>query len=429
LSFSSSSSHKSRLIQCKGKRKVRARVVELSTQSLNHGDVFVLDVGKRIYVWNGAKSNIPKRTKGISVANTIKTQERRGPTQIILLEKDTDPYSDEFWEEIKGRKEDVAELGGDDQDVERAWLVDVKLYKVCGIETSLELKEEGQGPLIPEMLDPASVFVMDSPLELYIWRGKTATDNHFAFAESKANQILETSGRSKTVSPVLLNQGSETLLFTEKFVEWSDSAIGRTKPVPGGSLSNSTSNITLTNNSKPVNNPKQDNASPAAGEDGESNMSRSGTVLQTATGNAFDSIGAAAGSSFPFPVTLRRTGLTNQMPKVQTSTLAGSSPSSNQHNNSHVSTNARTSSFTSPNTSTTVHSSASVEQGDATQTYTLDQLQQLLKTGFPNHLDLAKIENYLADSEFVDVFKMDRKAFYQLPIWKRNQKKKLVGLF
>ena len=47
----------------------------------------------------------------------------------------------------------------------------------------------------------------------------------------------------------------------------------------------------------------------------------------------------------------------------------------------------------------------------------------------PSGVDPAKKELSLSDEEFVSIFGMDKAAFSSLPTWKRNAKKKEVGLF
>mmetsp|Transcript_17465 Transcript_17465/g.22754 ORF Transcript_17465/g.22754 Transcript_17465/m.22754 type:complete len:184 (-) Transcript_17465:1411-1962(-) len=60
-------------------------------------------------------------------------------------------------------------------------------------------------------------------------------------------------------------------------------------------------------------------------------------------------------------------------------------------------------------------------------TYTIEQL----KTGatFPDNIDPTQREKYLADSEFEQVLGLSRADYYALPRWKRDSKKKSVGLF
>jgi len=39
------------------------------------------------------------------------------------------------------------------------------------------------------------------------------------------------------------------------------------------------------------------------------------------------------------------------------------------------------------------------------------------------------LEKYLSDEEFEKVFKMDKATFEALPLWRRKNAKKAVGLF
>jgi hypothetical protein len=61
---------------------------------------------------------------------------------------------------------------------------------------------------------------------------------------------------------------------------------------------------------------------------------------------------------------------------------------------------------------------------ELSRTYTLNELLNP-----PKMLDSTKLETYLADKEFEEVFKMDRPAFHAQPLWKQEQQKKNVGLY
>ena len=74
-----------RLFHVKGKREVRAMQVAVKSTSMNHGDVFVLDTGKKIFVWNGDKANKYEKLKGLDVARRIKDEERGGKAELISL--------------------------------------------------------------------------------------------------------------------------------------------------------------------------------------------------------------------------------------------------------------------------------------------------------------------------------------------------------
>jgi len=61
---------------------------------------------------------------------------------------------------------------------------------------------------------------------------------------------------------------------------------------------------------------------------------------------------------------------------------------------------------------------------DLFRTYTLAELRNP-----PKLLDSTRLETYLSDQEFEEVFKMDKESFNSLPLWKQEQQKKNVGLY
>ena len=52
-----------RLLQVKGKHCVRVMMVDMAWSSFNSGDVFILDLGKMLFVWNGKSSSRTERFK------------------------------------------------------------------------------------------------------------------------------------------------------------------------------------------------------------------------------------------------------------------------------------------------------------------------------------------------------------------------------
>ncbi|KAA6367791.1 MAG: putative actin-binding protein fragmin P, partial [Streblomastix strix] len=75
-----------KLLHVKGVRNVRVRRVNLLASSLNHGDVFILDCGRYIYLWLGAKASKPEKAKGFDVANKILREWTKDNAFLQLLE-------------------------------------------------------------------------------------------------------------------------------------------------------------------------------------------------------------------------------------------------------------------------------------------------------------------------------------------------------
>ena len=56
-------------------------------------------------------------------------------------------------------------------------------------------------------------------------------------------------------------------------------------------------------------------------------------------------------------------------------------------------------------------------------------LAVLKQRPLPEGVDPARLETYLSDEEFKNVFKVDKEQFSKLPGWKQAKTKKEVGLF
>ncbi|XP_009423301.1 advillin isoform X2 [Pan troglodytes] len=85
-----------RLLHVKGKRNIRATEVEMSWDSFNRGDVFLLDLGKVIIQWNGPESNSGERLKAMLLAKDIRDRERGGRAEIGVIEGDKEAASSEL---------------------------------------------------------------------------------------------------------------------------------------------------------------------------------------------------------------------------------------------------------------------------------------------------------------------------------------------
>ncbi|PPR82507.1 hypothetical protein GOBAR_AA38211 [Gossypium barbadense] len=66
--------------------------------------------------------------------------------------------------------------------------------------------------------------------------------------------------------------------------------------------------------------------------------------------------------------------------------------------------------------------------GSTQSAYSYEQLKAITGNAATG-IDLKRREAYLADNEFQTVFGMEKEAFYKLPKWKQDLKKKKVGLF
>ena len=74
-----------RLLHVKGRRNIRVQQTRLAWRSMNSGDVFILDMGLTIYVWNGKEAGRLEKIKGLDVANRIRDEERGGRAKLEIM--------------------------------------------------------------------------------------------------------------------------------------------------------------------------------------------------------------------------------------------------------------------------------------------------------------------------------------------------------
>ncbi len=110
------------LMRVKGRRLTRLIWVPCHWSSLNAHDSFVLDMGNKIYQYNGKHVNRMCAAKALDVCSTIKFKERGGEAQVLLLNQEKEPERAEekklapmFWKTIgvADEKEYLQKSGND----------------------------------------------------------------------------------------------------------------------------------------------------------------------------------------------------------------------------------------------------------------------------------------------------------------------------
>lgn len=202
--------YKPRLLQLKGKKKVRVTQVEKSRESLNSGDVFVLDAGLKIFQWNGKKSGPSEKQKGAQLARAI-NDERNGKAKVYVIEEhDSEP---EFWNQIGGMGNiKTAEEGGDDNEHEKGGVK--SLFQLSDHSGSMEFKQVATGPACKKsLLDSNDVFILDTGSEVIAWIGKGASQQEKTKALSFAQDYLTKYNRPAYLPISRIVEGGESQLF------------------------------------------------------------------------------------------------------------------------------------------------------------------------------------------------------------------------
>ena len=211
-----------RLLHLKGKRTVRVKEVPLTTASLNQGDVFILDSGLELYIFNGPSANVYEKSKAIEVAVAIDNDERHGKATIIRL--DDDMMVGGFWGPLGGYV-DPATLPMGEPDVSAPLAqqkVAARLYKIGSAASgTLDLAEVAQYPFSKDMLTSDMVCLLHSSSgKVFIWVGKQSPLDVKRSSMHIASTYIKQQGCG-SASIERVGEGVETASFKSEFARWN----------------------------------------------------------------------------------------------------------------------------------------------------------------------------------------------------------------
>lgn len=176
-----------RLLQVRRtKRTVRAFEVKVAANSLNQGDVFILDAGLKVFCWIGSKANAFEKSKGASLAHNI-VDSRLGKAKRVEVNK-------EFWKILGGSESDVRD---EEDPIEPEAPLDpenCKLFRVSDASGSISFTKETEGALSLDMLDSNDAFIIDAKIEIFVWIGSGANKTEKSYAMKFADDYMKDNG-------------------------------------------------------------------------------------------------------------------------------------------------------------------------------------------------------------------------------------------
>ena len=212
--------YRTRLLHIKGRRTVRVAEVELAGASLNNGDVFILDDGNTLYVFNGETANRSEKGRSLEVATKLRNA--RGAKPAIVIFGDDAAHDAAFWDLLGGEVVDIPE-GEEDAVAEEAAAAATVLYRVSDASGALqvdEVEKEG-GKLQRSMLDTNDVFILDTLTSLYVWVGAGCSPEERAKSMMIANDYLTMKDRPKWTPLSRVVENAEDAVFCGFFARWA----------------------------------------------------------------------------------------------------------------------------------------------------------------------------------------------------------------
>mmetsp|Transcript_10820 Transcript_10820/g.14042 ORF Transcript_10820/g.14042 Transcript_10820/m.14042 type:complete len:834 (+) Transcript_10820:53-2554(+) len=214
-------SYTTRLLRVKGKRTPRLKEVPLTTDSLNNGDVFILDTGLKLFIFEGTTANRHEKAKALKITHGIKDNERGGRAEIILLRED--PRNEEFWGPLGGYIE-VTNNGEDDEISERQSWEHTSVHILTEDSLTGEIQvtsvERAPGALDRSVLVNTQVLAIDAHWQLFIWIGKNSLPGPRREAMVWAQNRLKEMERPTNTLISRMAEDGETAEFKALFQQW-----------------------------------------------------------------------------------------------------------------------------------------------------------------------------------------------------------------
>lgn len=184
--------------------------------------VFLLDGGKKIYIWYGKKSKNTVQSKARLLAEKMNKNERKNLSEIVTFSQGQEPP--EFLK-LVGIEDTLLPPPPPTENSDDTFvLVFPTLYQVGLGMGYLELPqvEIKQKRLEKKLLDTKNVYILDCSTDVFVWLGQKSTRLVRAAALKLSQELCAMLKRPKHAIVSRVLEGTEPQIFKSKFYGWDD---------------------------------------------------------------------------------------------------------------------------------------------------------------------------------------------------------------
>ena len=215
--------HVVRMFQVAGGKMPAMAEVDVALASMNHGDTFVLDTGKIIFIWAGESSSGMEKMMASGLAN--KLRDNLGEEIVHVMdgeEQDMVKEELETWNKylaLEDREHVRKESKENDRKISVNLEKEISLYRCSDITGKLEIHLIKNGKLHYDDLAEDDAFIVEAgELGVWVWLGRKSTEQERAEAMKLGDGFIKDKQLPSFTKVTKVHMGGEPEEFKSLFL-------------------------------------------------------------------------------------------------------------------------------------------------------------------------------------------------------------------
>lgn len=200
---------------------VRVSQVALRSESINDGDVFILDNGLTIYQFNAPNASHTERLRAMEIIQQDIKPERDGMPDLVILDGEEVLECDPFWELLGGKVDALAPADADRAVTAQAdidFSAQKKLFRISDESGSLVLGLEKEDSHLSETdVNDVDVWAIACGGSCFIYIGEGSTKDEKFYVWNTCGSILLAAGLDETAPVTFFSKESDSSVWSQLF--------------------------------------------------------------------------------------------------------------------------------------------------------------------------------------------------------------------